>query len=180
MPLSSDFNFRKGFARKIALLWHRICPMQTLTPSNSDDFSASIRGLLRDPKLRHLVAQAQWLGQLSHALHHTLADSVLAEHCAVADFKRGRLLIMTDSAAWLTRLNFKLPEVENQLRCHTLFPGLSSIAVQIQPPAFKPPQTIRAKPKLSQANADLLRQTASHIKDEKLRRALEKLALNTD
>ncbi len=163
----------------MALLWHRISPMQTLTHSNSDDFLPSMQSLLSNPKLRHLVAHAQWLGQLTQALHQTLEDPQLAQHCVIADFKRGRLVVMVDSAAWLTRLNFTLPELERRLQGHPLLSGLCAIVVQIQPSSAVPPTVVRPKPKLSLKNADLLRQTASHIRDEKLRKALEKLAQNT-
>ncbi|MBA2653955.1 MAG: DUF721 domain-containing protein [Gammaproteobacteria bacterium] len=62
-----------------------------------------------------------------------------AEHCVVADFEKGELLLQVRNAAWATRVRYAVPEIIKKLGGHAEFKLLNKIKCKISPhcPLFK-------------------------------------------
>lgn len=101
----------------------------------------------------------------------------LRDHCRVGCIRNNTLIILVDSAAWATRLRFLAPQLVNQLSRDGSV-TLSKLEVRIRPqngPAGSPP-AVRTASGLSAENAALITSLARSVGDEKLSRALQRLA----
>lgn len=127
-----------------------------------------------------LFTQLNQLKQWNTWLRDSLSDESLAKHCHVVNLKGTSLIVIADSAHWVTRLRFHIPDLIKTLR---QYPGLQDIrAICCKP---QPYHTIVIKKKkkpqqrLSTNTAELLKKSAQKITDAKLRAILEKIAQNT-
>lgn len=139
----------------------------------------AVTSLLRStPDLQKFVDK---LEQLEHMNRYIAAhlEPGLAENCQVANLRDGSLILSTTSPAWHHKLRFATMDLLSTLRANPLWSGLKSIEVRVDyiplthhdtPTNFKTPSAISAQ------NAKLLRQTATHISNEKLANAITKLA----
>ncbi len=119
------------------------------------------------------VGRAQALHRLTRSLRDALPPP-LAEHCRVADLRRDRLVLATDSAAWATQLRYHAATILGHLRrSHGL--GVRSLRVQIAPLDQRPVPSARRRA-LSAAAATHLERAASTAEDPALRAALRRLA----
>jgi hypothetical protein len=131
--------------------------------------------LLRDAKpLRGLVAQAERLGRLQALLESQLQPAA-REHCHVAAWQSGCLLLIITDGHWATRLRYQQRRLQRQLMAFEAFEGLQRIQFKVQPSATAPRPAGRQLT-ISREAADDIRANAEHISDDKLRAALQRLA----
>lgn len=132
--------------------------------------------LLR-PKDRHLgalVERGRLLTRLTESIRACLPVPC-SEHCRVANFHDGQLVLAADSPAWSARLRFHAPELTRLLkRQHGL--GVRQVRVMVSPPIDTLIPKRSARRDLSHKSAELLQQTAAGIDDPELRSALLRLA----
>lgn len=131
--------------------------------------------LLRDAKpLRAIFRQAERLTHLQRLLESQLQPAA-REHCRVASWREGCLLLVVTDGHWATRLRYQQRRLQRQLVMFDEFASLTRILFKVQPPA--PPQGAATHTiDLSINAAENIQATADGISDPKLRAALERLA----
>ena len=97
------------------------------------------------------------------------------EHCHVASWREGSLLLIVTDGHWATRLRYQQKRLLRQLQAFDEFASLTRILFKVQPP------TVQAKVAghtldLSADAAQTIQATAEGITDPALRAALERLA----
>lgn len=131
--------------------------------------------LLREAKpLRALFGEARRIDRLQHLLESQLQPAA-REHCRVASWREGCLLLIVTDGHWATRLRYQQRRLLRQLQAIEEFAGLERIHFKVQPPPparHEPPRTTP----LSACAADNIHATAEGIRDPRLRAALERLA----
>lgn len=131
--------------------------------------------LLREEKpLKALFNQAQRIDHLQHLLESQLQPAA-REHCRVASWREGCLMLIISDGHWATRLRYQQRRLQRQLQALGEFATLTKIIFKVQPPqgpARAPGRTIE----LSAFAAESIQATAEGIEDPKLRAALERLA----
>jgi len=131
--------------------------------------------LLREAKpLKLLFSQAQRLSHLQRLLESQLQPAA-REHCYVASWREGSLLLVVTDGHWATRLRYQQKRLQRDLQALEEFASLTRILFKVQPP------TVQSKAKghsidLSQSAAQSIQDTADGISDPNLRAALERLA----
>ena len=101
----------------------------------------------------------------------------LRAHCRLGRVRDNTLIIIVDSAAWATRLRFLTPQLVKQFSRDDSV-TVNKLEVRIQPqnePVSNPPPG-RSPARLSAENAALITSLARSVDDEKLSRALQRLA----
>jgi hypothetical protein len=102
-------------------------------------------------------------------------------HCLLAATRRGVLTLSVDSAAWATRLRYRIPDLLSALQAK----GVASIKMQIQPPGKAPVGFASRNPMagclprggtLSEAAADHLLLMADQATDPGIGEAFRRLA----
>ena len=131
--------------------------------------------LLREARpLKALLSQAQRLATIKRLLDTQLQPAA-REHCHVAAWREGSLLLVVTDGHWATRLRYQQRRLQQGLQGLPEFAGLTRILFKVQPSvgAKRP-----AGPglDLSDSAADNLQATAEGITDPNLRAALERLA----
>jgi hypothetical protein len=130
--------------------------------------------LLREAKpLKTLFSQAQRLGHLQRLLESQLQPAA-REHCHVASWREGSLLLVVTDGHWATRLRYQ-KRLQRDLQALEAFASLTRILFKVQPPAGLAPLRTQAFD-LSAVSADNIQATAEGISDPHLRAALERLA----
>ncbi|WP_375740071.1 DUF721 domain-containing protein [Pseudomonas boanensis] len=131
--------------------------------------------LLREEKpLRALFTEAQRIDHLQQLVASQLQPAA-REHCHVASWREGRLLLIVTDGHWATRLRYQQARLLRQLKAFEDFAGLSKIIFKVQPTtggSAKP----AAESRLSPTAAESLQATAETVSDPRLRAALERLA----
>jgi hypothetical protein len=131
--------------------------------------------LMREAKpLKALFNQAQRIDRLQHLLESQLQPAA-REHCHVASWREGCLLLIVTDGHWATRLRYQQRRLLRQLQTLEEFATLTKILFKVQPPTAQrraPGRTIS----LSSSAAENIQATADGITDPKLRAALERLA----
>lgn len=131
----------------------------------------------RDRKFGALIERGRLLRQLSESVRDCL-PLACAEHCAVANYQDGRLVLAADSPAWSARLRFHTRDVTRLLKDrHGL--RVKQVRVVVSPAAASPNPRRLGRRDLSHKSAQLLQQTAAGIEDPTLRGALLRLARNS-
>ncbi|WP_339486463.1 DUF721 domain-containing protein [Pseudomonas sp. EL_65y_Pfl2_R95] len=134
--------------------------------------------LLREAKpLQALFNQAQRLDQLQRLLESQLQPAA-REHCHVATWREGCLLLIVTDGHWATRLRYQQKRLLKQLQSLEAFATLTKIHFKVQPPTVER----RAQGRtiiLSDSAAEHIQSTADGISDPSLRAALERLAKHT-
>ncbi|WP_248917316.1 DUF721 domain-containing protein [Pseudomonas entomophila] len=131
--------------------------------------------LLRQARpLRLLLNQAERLEHLQRLLESQLQPAA-REHCHVASWKEGTLLLVVTDGHWATRLRYQQKRLQRQLQAMEAFANLSRILFKVQPPLV-PAKRGGQGPELSEHAAESIRGSADGISDPKLRAALERLA----
>ena len=135
----------------------------------------SIGRLLAGTTHARLLAAAQHLQQLTHAVVESLPEA-LNQHCVAASIQDRTLVLVTDSAAWSLRLRYHAPDIFRHLeRRHGL--KLRTVRVKIHP--LQIPRIQHHHPRrlaLSRQNSELIRQTAAGLRDPALKSALLRLS----
>lgn len=134
--------------------------------------------LMREAKpLKALFNQAQRLDQLQRLLESQLQPAA-REHCHVASWREGCLLLIVTDGHWATRLRYQQKRLLRQLQTLEEFATLTKILFKVQPPAVERRGTGHAIT-LSNCAAENIKATAEGVRDPKLRAALERLAKHT-
>lgn len=131
--------------------------------------------LLREAKpLKALFGEAQRLSILQRLLESQLQPAA-REHCRVASWREGCLLLIVTDGHWATRLRYQQRRLLRQLQACEEFANLTRILFKVQPPHTSnraPSHT----PELTPFAARNIQETAAAIDDPKLREALARLA----
>ncbi len=131
--------------------------------------------LLREARpLKALLNQAQRLAHLQRLLESQLQPAA-REHCHVASWREGTLLLIVTDGHWATRLRYQQKRLQRQLQGLEAFYNLNRILFKVQPPTAAPRATGHPIDISSRA-AENIQATAEGISDPKLRAALERLA----
>lgn len=131
--------------------------------------------LLREAKpLQALLNEAKRLSQLQALLERHL-EPAASEHCKVAAWRDGQLLLIVSNGQWATRLRYREKRLLTQLAALAEFNGLQRIIFKVRPPD-NPPQNADRKVSLSPSAARSIQDSAESISDPQLRAALERLA----
>lgn len=133
--------------------------------------------LLREHRpLQALFSAAKRLDKLQ-ALVETQLEPAAREHCLVASWQSGCLLLLASNGHWATRLHYQQRRLQRALQQLPEFAGLEKIQVKVRPPSSQVAYQGHSV-ELSQAAAASLTGAAAGITDPKLRAALERLARN--
>ncbi|ERO64217.1 hypothetical protein P308_25180 [Pseudomonas piscis] len=97
------------------------------------------------------------------------------EHCHVASWREGSLLLIVTDGHWATRLRYQQKRLQRQLQAFDEFARLTRIQFKVQPPTVQRGATGHSID-LSNNAAETIQATANGISDPKLRAALERLA----
>ncbi|HKS12896.1 MAG TPA: DciA family protein [Pseudomonas sp.] len=131
--------------------------------------------LLRQARpLKALLNQAHRLSQLQRLVESQLQPAA-REHCHVASWREGVLLLVVTNGHWATRLRYQQKRLQRQLQVMDAFHGLQRISFKVQPPAFHE-RPAGPGPALSGNAAQSIQATAESITNPNLRAALERLA----
>lgn len=131
--------------------------------------------LLREARpLKVLFNQAQRLGQLQRLLESQLQPAA-REHCHVASWREGTLLLVVTDGHWATRLRYQQKRLQRDLQALVEFESLTRILFKVQPPTVQS-TAVGHSIDLSVRSAENIQATAEGITDPNLRAALERLA----
>lgn len=131
--------------------------------------------LLREAKpLKAIFSHAQRLAHLQR-LVETQLQPAAREHCHVASWREGTLLLIVTDGHWATRLRYQQKRLQRQLQSFEVFHGLMRILFKVQPPTVQHGAKGHTMD-LSVSAAQTIQETAEGISDPKLRAALERLA----
>ncbi|APC17859.1 RNA-binding protein [Pseudomonas frederiksbergensis] len=131
--------------------------------------------LLREAKpLKAIFGHAQRLGHLQRLLESQLQPAA-REHCHVASWREGSLLLIVTDGHWATRLRYQQKRLQRQLQMFDEFASLTRILFKVQPPTVQQ-GAVGHTMDLSSDAAATIQATADGISDPKLRAALERLA----
>ncbi|MBF7730371.1 DciA family protein [Pseudomonas sp. N040] len=131
--------------------------------------------LLRDARpLQSLFKEAQRISQLQQLLESQLQPAA-REHCKVASWNAGKLLLIVSDGNWATRLRYQEKRLLRQLLTLAEFSGLQRIVFKVRP---LPSQAAASghQANLSASAARSIQASAEGISDPRLRAALERLA----
>jgi hypothetical protein len=131
--------------------------------------------MLREAKpLKALFSAAQRLTHLQRLLESQLQPAA-REHCHLASWREGCLLLIVTDGHWATRLRYQQKRLQRQLQQLDEFAGLQRILFKVQPPSGQV-RTPERSIALSNCAAESIQTTADGISDPNLRAALERLA----
>ncbi len=131
--------------------------------------------MLREAKpLKDIFRHAQRLSQLQSLLESQLQPAA-REHCHVASWREGSLLLIVTDGHWATRLRYQQKRLLRQLLAFDEFANLTRILFKVQPPTPHHGAAGHTMD-LSSVAAESIQATAEGISDPKLRAALERLA----
>jgi hypothetical protein len=128
--------------------------------------------------LTRLNQLKQWNAWLQESL---TTDQPLTKHCYIVNLTGNSLIVIADSAHWVTRLRFHIPDLIKKLKRYPGLENIRAICCKTQPAHHTATKKKTASPqKLSMNSANILRESAQKIADKKLGDILKKIALNTD
>ncbi|NOX08966.1 MAG: DUF721 domain-containing protein [Gammaproteobacteria bacterium] len=128
----------------------------------------------RYPQLKQLQRQIKQSDNLTDLLHEIIPFA-MHQHCQAGILHDKLLVIITNSAAWATRLRYLTPQIIQHMKKRYRAP-INKIQVKIRPQAKEPQKPTRQATTLSKENAELLKKTANSIQDPELAEALLKLS----
>ncbi|MCU1721061.1 MULTISPECIES: DUF721 domain-containing protein [unclassified Pseudomonas] len=131
--------------------------------------------LLREARpLKALFSHAQRLAQLQRLVESQLQPAA-REHCHVASWREGTLLLVVTDGHWATRLRYQQKRLQRALQQLDVFVSLNRIQFKVQPTASSPRPGGHVMD-ISSKSAENIQATAEGISDPNLRAALERLA----
>ena len=98
--------------------------MRDHRPQPANDF-------FNNTRFKDLQEKAIILSKLSHVLKEAL-PSGCEDHCRVANYRQGSLVIEVSGSVWATRINYERIAILSAFRRHGL-PGLSNLEIKINP-----------------------------------------------
>ena len=143
--------------------------------------NSHIKSIIRqNTALSELVGQTKLLVKIDKLVQRHL-DIPFKMHCKVANYRENTLYLHVDSPAWATRLRFATPSLVPKLQQSKELAGLKDIQIyqaKIIPP--HKPKKKAIKKRLSKDTADQLNCLADCVTDEKLAKALKRLARHAE
>jgi hypothetical protein len=134
--------------------------------------------LLREAKpLKALFNEAQRLAHLQRLVESQLQPAA-REHCHVASWRGGCLLLIVTDGHWATRLRYQQRRLQRQLQALEEFATLTKFLFKVQPQSGHSRGTGRTL-RLSKAASENIQASAEGISDPRLRAALQRLASHT-
>jgi hypothetical protein len=128
-------------------------------------------------EVKSLTEKARQSDELQRALQRLL-PSMLADYCQVRSFEQGVLALNAASGSAATQLRFLTPQILPKLQKMSIFQGLTSITIRTQAPEARDSRRqVRQTPRVSDANRQLLSDTADGISDPGLAESLRRLAM---
>lgn len=124
--------------------------------------------------LQALLSEATRLSQLQKLVEGQL-EPAASEHCKVAAWRDGQLILIVSDGQWATRLRYREKRLLKQLGALAEFTGLQRISFKVRPPATLA-QSAGRQVSLSPSAARSIQASAEGISDPQLRAALERLA----
>ena len=124
-----------------------------------------------------LITEAKKLEFLNNKLLDLL-PTPLAMHCRLVKVSSATLVIVVDSAIWSSRLRYSIPDLLAKLKHHShFFISIKNIEIKVNPKLHIRQNSIKQKPKrISPKTSNCLKHTANSIENEKIKKALLKLA----
>ena len=128
--------------------------------------------------LRQLAQSVEALEQPRRIIQSVLPLSLQA-HVIGASLTPDAVILLTDGAAWVTRLRFQAPAIQQALRAHFPHRHIGPVRIKIQPqetssePAFQPPPAV--SPTIRQQALTLARDISEPSLQQKLSCLLEQL-----
>ena len=137
--------------------------------------------LKQDSSVLHsLFERLKYLEKLVEILSGHL-EPLLVRHSRVANFENGCLMIIAESAIWATRIRFQAPQLIPKLSAYPELYGLKSIECKVVPIVVQralmaSPYPPRKMPEMNKETAEIVLEMASGIKEDKLRKVMERIA----
>lgn len=128
--------------------------------------------------LRYLASHSQKVEQLQKLVREYL-EPQLYEHCRVANFRRGCMVIEVNNAAWATKLRLVQMDLCTKIRVEGKFYQLSSIKISVQPTMQNTNLRKKKRKRHFQPSAKVtaaIKEQAADCTHPSLSNALEKLA----
>lgn len=147
----------------------RLSPYNNTMPRSYENKAA----LATIDKANRTLARAELLGQLS-AILKPLWPHPLQAHCQLLNVRGSVMIIGLDNAMWLQQAKAFVPELSKQLKHIPELRKVEHIQFKINPQVAAKDNPANNR-HISEANKQAITSTAAHIKNEKLRAALEKL-----
>lgn len=133
--------------------------------------------ILHTQEVKSLTQKSRQSDELQQLLCRLL-PSMLADYCQVRSYERGVLTLGAATGAAATQLRFLAPQILPKLKKYKYFNDLEKISIRIQAasPVLHQHKT-RALEPVSQANRQLLKETADSLSDPQLAESLRRLAM---
>jgi len=125
-----------------------------------------------------LMRMARLIERAQNHLRDNLAPE-LASHLHVGGFRQGRLTLIADGAAWLTRLRYEQARLLDLLHELPGFEAVTGFTFKVRPvrPAQVPPRQVRH---LTAKASDEISSCADDVDDPRLKSALQRLAAHAE
>lgn len=133
--------------------------------------------------LKSLVDHLHELQEFNVLLSQHLPTEIV-KHCQVVKFEKNCLFVMVDNGHWATQLRFNIPDLMNSLREIPKLKNLNGIICKTRPQASVGRSSHAVKTRkvatMSPDTAADVLEIAKSIKDDKIRKILERIAGNSD
>lgn len=104
-------------------------------------------------------------------------ETLLTEHCQIVGLDGASLIVIADNSHWVTRFRFFIPQLLIQLRQYPDFKDIRAICCKVRPVHHRAYKKTKRRPLIiSENTAEILQETAKKVKDEKLKKILQRLA----
>ena len=129
----------------------------------------------RNSTLRQLVQEAAQYAEIEQRFMR-LIDAPLRDHIQVALWRDRKLTLIVESAAWATKLRYKIPELHSVYKSDQDCPDVDSIRVKIASrKGSETEQKPRRMPALSASDMASLESCAGQVSDPALQLILRRL-----
>lgn len=133
--------------------------------------------LQNNQRLFKIIEHSHYLRGVNQTVLSVLPEP-LVEHCQVANYDKGKLVLLVDNPVWLQAVQYARTDICQKLQKFTAFSQLSQVRAivdyrrQLTQPATAHP----ALQRLSADTVDLLKASAAMIKHPSLANALKRLS----
>lgn len=121
-----------------------------------------------------LLEKAQHLINLQKRVDSVI-DQALKHYIKVANLENQCLTLIVENASIATRLRFIESELMSNLQAFPEFKSLQTLKYKVRPDNQAKEIKNTVNRKISDASAELIKQTAEHVKDENIKAALKHL-----
>jgi hypothetical protein len=135
----------------------------------------AIQSYLKNQALGNIFSKAKALAIANQKLQNLLPKP-LQSHCQIANFTNTYATIATNSAPYLTQLQYLKPTLLQGLQQIPSLKRITELNFTIIPHLYPPQTPQQNTPILTENAKELVHMAANRAKDKKLKSALEKLA----